>query len=379
MPGSRRRGTPVIFVLFLFCLCLLVVGGVWALVQIPELAEREFGPASAGLGLPDRFLYSARLLAARDELFQPAGAAGTQREFEISPGESVNSVCFRLEEAGIVRSAELLRTYMIYAGLDTGIQAGKYELDTGMTPMEVARTLQSAAPGEAVLVILAGWRAEEIAEALPTSGLSISPGEFMNAVRNPPVEMVPASLQPLTSLEGYLFPGEYRFPREAALSDVIAAVLARFDSSLSADLREAYARNGLSLNEAVILASIVQREGVIDEEMPMIASVFYNRLAIGMKLDADPTAQYAFGYNQSQQTWWTNPLTAEQINQNSPYNTYVYAGLPPGPICNPGLSALRSVAYPAESPYYYFRARCDGSGRHEFAETFEEHLQNACP
>lgn len=379
MPGNRRRGAPVIALFFLFCLCLLLVGGSWAIFQIPVLAEREFGPASPALGEFDRFFYSARLLAAREELFQPAGASGTPYEFEISPGESANSVFFRLEQAGIVRSAELLRNYIIYAGLDTGIQAGRYELDSGMTPVEVARALQSAAPSEAVLVILPGWRAEEIAEALPTSGLSISPGEFVNAVRNPPAEMVPASLQPLTNLEGYLFPGEYRFPRESTLGDVITAILAHFDSSVSADLRAAFAGNGLSLNEAVILASIVQREGVIDEEMPLIASVFYNRLAIGMKLDADPTAQYAYGYNQVQKTWWSNPLTAEQINLNSPYNTYVYAGLPPGPICNPGLSALMAVAYPAVSPYYYFRARCDGSGRHEFAVTFEEHLQNACP
>ncbi len=379
MPSNRRRGTPFIGLFFLTCLCLLLVGGIWTLIQIPVLAEREIGPASPGLGAVDRLIYSARLLAARGELFQPAGTGGTPIEFEIRPGESANSIFFRLEEAGIVRNAEQLRNYIIYAGLDTGIQAGKYELDPGMTPVEIARALQSAAPSEAVLVILPGWRAEEIAESLPTSGLSISPGEFMNAVRNPPAGFVPAGLQPLTSLEGYLFPGEYRFPRDADLCDVISAILARFDSSLSADLREAFNRNGLLLHEAITLASIVQREGVVDEERPMIASVFFNRLAIGMKLDADPTAQYAYGYNQAQKTWWTNPLTADQINKDSPYNTYIYAGLPPGPICNPGLSALRAVAYPATSPYYYFRARCDGSGWHEFAVTFEEHLQNACP
>jgi UPF0755 protein len=363
----------------MFCLCILLVGGLWAASQVPALAEREFGPASPGLDFFERIFYSARLLAARDQLLLPAGPGGAPLDFEIAPGESANSVFYRLEQAGIVRSAEVLRNYIIYAGLDTGIQAGRYRLDPGMTPVEVARALQNAAPTEAVLVILPGWRAEEVAEALPTSGLSISPGEFMNAVRNPPAELVPPSLQPLTSLEGYFFPGEYRFPRKATLTDLITAVLSRFDSSVGADLREGFAANGLSLNEAVILASIVQREGVIDEEKPMIASVFYNRLAIGMKLDADPTAQYAYGYNEVQKTWWTNPLSGEQLNINSPYNTYFYAGLPPGPICNPGLSALQAVAYPAASPYYYFRASCDGSGRHEFAVTFEEHLQNACP
>jgi len=97
-----------------------------------------------------------------------------------------------------------------------------------------------------------------------------------------------------------------------------------------------------------------------------------------MKLDSDPTAQYAFGYNDAQKTWWTNPVTAEQLGVDSLYNTYIYAGLPPGPIAEPSLAALQAVAFPADSPYYYFRARCDGSGMHEFAVTFEEHLLNDC-
>jgi len=97
-----------------------------------------------------------------------------------------------------------------------------------------------------------------------------------------------------------------------------------------------------------------------------------------MKLEADPTVQYAIGFNILQQTWWTNPLNLLDLQLNSPYNTYIYEGLPPAPIANPGLSALRAVAFPAETTYYFFRAKCNDSGLHEFAETFEEHLQNAC-
>jgi UPF0755 protein len=118
---------------------------------------------------------------------------------------------------------------------------------------------------------------------------------------------------------------------------------------------------------------------MITEEQPMIASVFLNRLADGMKLDSDPTVQYALGFNLRQNTWWTNPLSTDDLGINSPYNTYQNTGLPPGPISNPSLSALRAVAYPADSPYYYFQAACDGSGRHEFARTYEEHLANSCP
>jgi UPF0755 protein len=152
-----------------------------------------------------------------------------------------------------------------------------------------------------------------------------------------------------------------------------------FDEALTDSIRKGYANHDLSLAQAVTLASIVQREAILPEEQPMIASVFYNRLAAGMKLDSDPTVQYALGYNTKQRTWWTNPLSTDDLKINSPYNTYQVPNLPPGPISNPSLSALQAVAYPAQSPYYYFRAACDGSGRHEFARTYEEHLNNACP
>ena len=111
----------------------------------------------------------------------------------------------------------------------------------------------------------------------------------------------------------------------------------------------------------------------------MIASVFANRLKAGMRLDADPTVQYALGFDPVKGTWWKSPLNLEDLQVVSPYNTYQIQGLPPGPIANPGLSALRAVAFPAETPYYYFRAACDGSGRHTFAETFEQHQGNSCP
>ena len=126
------------------------------------------------------------------------------------------------------------------------------------------------------------------------------------------------------------------------------------------------------------MASIVERESILDEEMPLIASVFINREKIGMKLDSDATVQYALGYNQIQGTWWTNPLSSQDLQVNSPFNTYQNSGLPPAAISNPSLAAIQSIAFAADTPYYYFRARCDGSGFHNFAVTFEEHLSNGC-
>jgi UPF0755 protein len=138
------------------------------------------------------------------------------------------------------------------------------------------------------------------------------------------------------------------------------------------------ARQGLTLYQAVTLASIVEREAVVDDERPLIAGVYLNRHRIGMKLDADPTVQYALGYQSDQQNWWKRGLTLEDLAVDSPYNTYVYTGLPPGPIASPGLDSLAAVVYPEASDYLYFRATCDGSGRHVFARTLEEQVANAC-
>jgi UPF0755 protein len=146
----------------------------------------------------------------------------------------------------------------------------------------------------------------------------------------------------------------------------------RVDPQLTADA----AAQGLSLFEVVTLASIVQRESVRAEENPAIAGVYRNRLNIGMKLDADPTVQYGIGYKDG--TWWPQITQADYVNAVHNYNTYLRNGLPPGPIANPGLSAIRAVVFPAASDYFYFRAACDGSGLHNFARTFAEHVANAC-
>ncbi|HET6846031.1 MAG TPA: endolytic transglycosylase MltG, partial [Anaerolineales bacterium] len=156
-------------------------------------------------------------------------------------------------------------------------------------------------------------------------------------------------------------------------------LLSGFAQHFSTELQDQVAAQGLSIREAVILASIVQREAIDLGEAPLIASVYLNRLRTGMDLEADPTVQYALGFNASQQTWWTNPLTLADLSAPSPYNTYQWGGLPPGPISNPGLAAIEAVANATPSPYLYFNARCDGSGRHVFSQTFEEHLSNLCP
>lgn len=367
---SRRF---IAFFIGLILLCLLILG---VLVGIPMLATQQYGPPNPALDPFDQLEFSARLLWYSSMLTQPLDPGGSKQPFAIQPGEGVPSIAIRLEEVGLIRSAAAFRAYLVYTGLDTSIQAGDYNLSPAQSIVDIARELQDATPEQITFVILPGWRMEEIATSLSTSGLNISPDEFLAAARSAPpgLDFLPAS----TSSEGFLYPDVYILPRETTAEALIGEFLRNFSLHLTIDLREGFARQGLDVYQAVTLASIVQREAVVPDERAQIASVFYNRLRSDMKLDTDPTVQYALGFNAAQGTWWTNPLSTADLQFNSPYNTYIYTGLPPGPIANPSLSALRAVAFPADTPYYFFRARCDGSGLHNFAITFEEHLQNGC-
>jgi UPF0755 protein len=179
-------------------------------------------------------------------------------------------------------------------------------------------------------------------------------------------------------VEGFLFPDTYQLGPGMTADDVVAMMVNNFQDRVDSGYLDAFRAKGLTPYEAVSLASIVERESALPEERPLIASVFFNRLALAIPMQADPTVQYALG-RQPDGTWWKAPLTEDDLRIDSPYNTYLYAGLPPGPIGNPGLASLESVAHPADTAFLFFRATCDGSGRHVFATTYEEHVQNACP
>lgn len=369
------------------CLFILIIGicvasalGVSIFLGIQNRTTHIFGAPADHLSVQQRFYLALQLLLQEKHLLNPAQLTGDPQPLHIELGENTTSVLQRLEQAGLISSANALRTYLVYKGMDTTLQAGDYQISAKMTPIEIAYALQDAVPSSVKFNILAGWRLEEIAKSLPTSGVTISPDEFMVAVRSGTFSLPSSySVPDNASLEGFLSPDVYQFRRDVPVNEFINTMLSNFDQKLTKEIREGVNRQGLTIFEGVILASIVEREAVLMEEMPSIASVFLNRLAIDMKLDSDPTVQYAIGYNPSQKTWWTNPLSRADLLTDSPYNTYLYPDLPPGPIANPSLEALHAVAFPAQTPYYYFRATCDNSGRHRFAETFQEHLQNACP
>lgn len=376
---SQMGCSPLAMVLFVLLLLVIAAIGAWFWVMVPRLAADTFGLPVSYLTPLQRFSYSAQLLLSQQDLLVPKEITDEQIPVVIESGESVNSIALKLEQAGVVRDAPSFRLYLIYAGLDTSIQAGSYQLSPGLSAVEIAGLIQDATSREVRFVILPGWRAEEVAAALAGYGLDIKFEQFMAVVHAPQQLSIPDAYKSLSSLEGFLFPGEYRISRSATENEVVAMFVYGFDSALTPQLRAGFQQQGLNVLEGVILASMVQREAMLIEEMPTIASVFLNRRAVGMKYDSDPTVQYAIGTASSGNPWWKSPLSYDDLTVDSPYNTYLYGGLPPGPICNPGLEALQAVALPAQTPYYYFRGACDGSLRHEFARTYEEQLENACP
>ena len=379
--GKRRKSSGAIFSLaFITILCLGICLALFTFLEVNRRTEATFGPPSPGLDPLQQLRLSAQLLLQVDLISEPVDKFGDPVPFEIPLGESPPLIASRLEAVGLIPDAQTFIIYLKYTGLDTTLQAGEYTLSPAASPRELAHILQDATPSEVTLSVLPGWRLEQIAATLPTSGLEISPEEFMLSAQTPPHDspFLVGDFQG-NSLEGFLHPGSYRVARQTNTNELIQILLERFAARLTPEINDGFERQGLTVFEAVILASIVEREAIVSEEMPMIASVFLNRQAIGMPLEADSTVQYAIGYNPDQNTWWTNPLSLGDLQFDSPYNTYLYPGLPPGPIANPDSRALRAVAFPAQSPYYYFRAICDDSGRHTFSETFEEHLGKHCP
>ena len=360
----------VLFLVLIFAIGFLLIG-------ISGLAASSFGRPAAGLNYLQVIQYSAKLLWDDGLLTRPIDPGGPEQNFTVHPNEPVGTIAINLQGAGLISDASILRDYLIYTGLDSTIQAGDYRLSPAMSIVDIAHKMQDATPADVTFVILPGWRMEEVAASLPTSGLDITPADFISAASIPPTgyDFLPDA----PSSEGFLYPDSYVLPRATTVNQLVSTLLRKFSLHLNIDLSEGFARQGLSVYQAVTLASIVQREAVQDEEAPQIASVYLNRLKIGMKLDADPTVQYALGYNSVQQSWWTNPLVANDFQTISTYNTYLNAGLPPTPIDNPGLNSLQAVASPADTPYFYFSARCDASGYHNFAKTFQEHLQNLRP
>lgn len=310
---------------------------------------------------------------------------------QISEEDDTGTIADKLNDADLVRYGFYFETRMRFS--DVQLQPGVYTLREGMSVPEIIDTITTDAiatgdeGGEEVaasdaqvleVTLIEGQRAEEFGAAIEDAGYPNGQQVFMDALDSSAVRNrwdFLANVPSDASINGFLFPDTYTFSTDYTGTDLVNMMLENFDARVSEQTREQFADQGLSIYDAVTIASIVEREAAVAEERQTIAAVYLNRLDEGMVLNADPTVQYAVG---EPGNWWPAPLTNEQLAVDSPYNTYIYEGLPPGPISNPGLAAIQAVGQPADVSYLYFFALQDGSGEHVFANTYEEHQQNVC-
>lgn len=317
----------------------------------------------------------------QEDLTHSVSNNAQERPFAIVAGDTPISVAVALREDDLVLDAQLLVDYMIVEDLDTRLQQGTYFLSEVLTIPQIAAIITDRNRAAVQLTVQPGWRLEQIAAAVDTEPrLRFSGNDFLAVAQTGlGVELaylerygIPAG----NTLEGFMFPTTYTISPNSTAQSLVITMLERFAEAVDDEFVRDAAALGFTMREMVTVASIVEREAVWPDEHTMIASAYRNRLAIGMKLDADPTVQY--GLAESRGTWWPNITLADYNNVQSIYNTYLNQGLPPSPISNPSLSAIEAALYPDESPYIFFRARCDGSNYHVFAETYEEHLGNGC-
>jgi len=364
----------LILVAFFLTVGAISLGGRYLLGQTGSL---EVDPGEIEISTLERSLIGAYLNLRRNDIETSASDDSTVVVFSINPGETAATIARRLQGEGLIGDAQLFLYLVRYRGVDAQLEAGEYELRPNMTMHEIIDTLQHGRLRETTVTVPEGKRAEEVAELLEEQGL-VDSEAFMALVESGAFAYDFLYSRPddaATSLEGFLFPETYRVPFDYEAAQIVDFMLITFGERFSPEMRVLAAEKDLTIHEVVTLASIVEREAVIPEERPIIASVYLNRLEQGMYLQSDPTVQYALGYQEDTEQWWKIPMSLEEdVQIDSPYNTYLYPGLPPGPICSPGLASLQAVLEPAETAYLFFFSRFDGS--HAFAETYEEHLRN---
>lgn len=276
--------------------------------------------------------------------------------FVIAKGSGVSDIAKKLKAENLIKSELAFKIYAKQNNLSGKIQAGSFKLSPSMSVAEIIKNLQAGSE-DIWITLIEGWRVEEMAKEL-NSKLQIPNDEFIKAAK-----------------EGYMFPDTYLFPKEATVEYITSTLRKNFDGKFTNDLKKKIRANGLTEDQGVILASIVEREGRSDKVRTEIASILLNRFKIGMALNADATLQYALGYQDDEKSWWKRQLSREDKKINSPYNTYLHSGLPPAPICNPGLSSLQAVANAnSNTPYLYYYH--DSKGNSHYAKTLEEHNAN---
>ena len=286
---------------------------------------------------------------------------------EVEPGDSAQSIATRLAATGIVPDDWTFRLAVWHSGRALDLQAGEYRFSGPLSPLQVVEKLATGQVNLRTITFPEGLMVMEMADIFEARGFGEG-GRFVEAAQR--VELIRDMDPDAPNLEGYLFPETYSLPRDATASDLVEAMVAQFRRAFDEDLRRDAALQERSVREVVTLASLIQKETGNQTEHDLVSAVYNNRLRIGMALQCDPTVLYALQLD----GLYDGNLTRENLQYDSPYNTYRYGGLPPGPIAAPGRAQLEAALRPADASYLYFVSRNDGS--HAFANTLGEHNRN---
>lgn len=306
-------------------------------------------------------------------------------QYTVKDGTTAAQVATDLQQLGVIDSASQFELVARLTGVQDKLRAGAYTFHKGSSVAVVVDQISLTSDLPALRVTFPeGTRIEQMADVAAKAGFGTAQ-QFLDAVKNatPPPEiaaMEPAAgAVPQYRLQGFLFPDTYILPQGSTASDLVALMLQTFADKFSPALQEQAKEHGLTPYQALTLASIVEREAVLDSERPLIVGVFMNRLAKGDRIGADATTQFAVALdpaNVAKYGWWKTDLTEADLAIDSPYNTRLNPGLPPGPIANPGLKSIEAACNPTKTDYYYFVANAKkGDGSHVFAVTLEQ--QNA--
>lgn len=294
-----------------------------------------------------------------------------EKQITIQPGWGAKEITQELENQGIIKNSLIFQLYVWLKGINDNLLGGEYFLAQNLSIREIAKILTKGEgiTKEKTIITIEGWSNKEVAEYLAKGGL-VNQNDFFAVVQKKAdwwddydfLDSRPKDID----LEGYLFPDTYRIYKDASATDIIKKMLDNFGRKLTLDLKAEIKKQNRSIHEIITLASILEKEVALEKDRKLVADIFYRRLALSMPLQADSTINYITGKKVTR-------ASAEDIQIDNPYNTYKYKGLPPGPICNPGLEAILSAIYPTPNEYLYFLTTPDGEVI--YSKTFEDHLK----
>jgi UPF0755 protein len=295
------------------------------------------------------------------EMLVPAQKTTANAEIQVPKGATFRQAVDILAQEKLIRDKNVFLLLGRLTGADRNIKAGYYRIWAEMSPLDIFNVLRSGQIIEYTIRVIEGESIPEIAASFAAAGITTQEA-FMKLAKDP--QFLSAYDIEAPSIEGYIFPDTYRIPKGMPAEDAVGTMINRMRNKFSDQMIRRMEQLGMNEREVLTLASIIEREAVIDSERPLISAVYHNRLKKGMLLQADPTCIY--GIKSSREK-----ITREDLLRKTPYNTYVVKGLPPGPIASPGLKSIMAALYPADVPYLYFVSRDDRS--HQFSTTIEDH------